>query len=147
MSKATAALGADTALAEFKAVGDDFGIGTTITDALTTLMNAMDKSGEKWADQTALGWYEDTPYQTENLKESIDFEANCPEYIVGVNLDLLLGPKQRPARRTPILGMIDIPDYDYTEEANKQAVSGYGKGFIEGLWWEVARREARKEFS
>lgn len=147
MSKATKALEADTALDEFRKVGNDFGIGDDIADSLTAIIDDLDACGKKWADETAADWATDgTPWQTENLVNSIDFSAECPNYTVGVNLDLLLGPKQLPAQRSPWLGMVDIPDYDYTEEADKQAVSGYGAGFIKGLWNMIADRNANRIF-
>lgn len=151
MSKATRAFKMDGALKELRSLADFFD-ATDISDEIEDAVNDFAFRGKQWADATADVWRtmggNFTPYITGNLAESVVVEDALPTFRVGVDLNRLLGPKVMVGKRGNWAGKeVVISDYDYTEEADKIAVSGYGKGFIDAVWFEYARNHAKQLFS
>lgn len=128
-----------------------FNMGNIILQIDSGVRNFVDKA-TKWANETRNDFYEDAPYLTGNLRESVAIDdSKLPnELFVGVIWEDLRGPKTLQAIRGKWKGKwVNIPAHDYTVEADKNNVSsggGVGGPFIEELWFAKAERNARRIF-
>lgn len=119
----------------------------------------------QFAEMVKFYWIATAPWNTTNLEQSIkiDDEENYPkEVTIGVDVDALTAhagrylPSVRAKSAYP-KGAWDpdqIPNYDYTEEANKHNVSARrnpgaapsGGEFIMSVWFEYFKKAKKEVF-
>lgn len=154
--KVVKAFKATTALKELKKIGDIFGIGDALVEQTEEAMDDLAYRGREWALACQEDWSKvksSVPWATGNLSESIQIEDGIqdkgkPHMWVGVNLNMLLGPKIRT-----ITNAIDYPDQvgepinvqstDYTDKVNKYNKTGPDR-FIENVWWVYADKNLKE---
>lgn len=72
--------------------GEEIGFGSELFDITTEIYEDLSNGMEAWAKNCQTSWKENAPWQTGNLRSSIDYEINLEELKawVGVNVDKLL---------------------------------------------------------
>lgn len=156
MSKTVAAFRATTKLDDLKKAGDAFGIGDDLVEQVEFAMDDLAFRGLEWARACQEDWSglkTSVPWLTGNLSESIQIEDGIQEYgkpyfWVGVDLNMLLGPKIRPVTNyidyKDLLGEPwDVSEKDYTEAVNKHNATG-PNNFIENIWWVTADKNLKE---
>lgn len=154
--KVVKAFKAKTALKDLKKIADNFGIGEALVDQMEEAMDDLAYRGREWALACQEDWSQvkkSVPWMTGNLSEAIQIEDGIEEkgrpYMwVGINLNMLLGPKIRI-----VANSIDYPDKvgepinvqstDYTDKVNKYNKTGPDH-FIENVWWVYADKNLKE---
>lgn len=158
-------------LSELIDAGAGLGIEDQLDNFAVELSDSLIGGLEEWGESCQRLWADNAPWQTENLRDSVAYDTNEEdiEAWVGVDVDRLLSVagQELPFRRCEYvfnqkgkIVTIDsqvMPDYDYTEEADKNAVSAGGANppagegtptpFIEEIWYVLAKNEQERIFA
>ena len=154
------------ALTKLSEAGAGLGLSEQLDDFGANLYEDLVSGIEQWGERCKSEWAEQAPWQTENLRNSIDYDTDLEELKVwvGVDVDRLLSVAGQtlPFKRRKYYYGEEVkdsqvmPDYDYTYEANEVAVSAGkqnpapGDGaltpFIEEIWHVIAQNEKERIF-
>lgn len=173
MSRNTNAFKMDTRLAALKEMTKFFGLGDNLNKQVEKAVDNFVQAGKDWANETASDWYDSAPWATGNLRESIDVEekdVTKPKVFVNHQKLMEHAEQKLPARRLWYKKQgwdpIEMPDYDYLEEAeSKNAASAsstvypiepnwdreYNANpphtpFIDAIWMKQALRNKQRIF-